>query len=91
MLLDFRRPTTSCDARIGEDQRTSLMRVGTEMNTFTSLSDSKTSEYKVLATSNPNHVGYLISEFESVAGYPIEKAIEKDFSGDTKNLLLVSG
>ncbi|RCN48747.1 hypothetical protein ANCCAN_05209 [Ancylostoma caninum] len=46
--------------------------------------------YKVLATSNANHVGYLISEFESVAGYPIEKAIEKDFSGDTKNLLLVS-
>ncbi|EYB91218.1 hypothetical protein Y032_0208g2057 [Ancylostoma ceylanicum] len=44
--------------------------------------------YKVLATSNANHVGYLISEFESVAGYPIEKAIEKDFSGDTKNLLL---
>ncbi|ETN79749.1 Annexin [Necator americanus] len=50
----------------------------------------KLDAYKVLATSNSNHVGYLISEFENVAGYPIEKAIEKDFSGNTRDLLLVS-
>ncbi|KAK6741095.1 hypothetical protein RB195_009136 [Necator americanus] len=48
----------------------------------------KLDAYKVLATSNSNHVGYLISEFENVAGYPIEKAIEKDFSGNTRDLLL---
>ncbi|CAI4224705.1 unnamed protein product [Auanema sp. JU1783] len=43
--------------------------------------------FKVLGTSNAHHVRHVSSEFERLTGTPLEKAIEKEYSGDMRNLL----
>ncbi|VDM54085.1 unnamed protein product [Angiostrongylus costaricensis] len=47
--------------------------------------------YKVFATSSASHLGYLMSEYESITGRSVKEAIERDFSGDAKHLLLGIG
>ncbi|KAK5970111.1 Annexin [Trichostrongylus colubriformis] len=44
--------------------------------------------YKVLATASPSHLAYVYTELETMSGYSIEKTIDREFSGDMKNLLL---
>ncbi|WKY00018.1 hypothetical protein Q1695_014697 [Nippostrongylus brasiliensis] len=44
--------------------------------------------YKILATHSPIHLLHMFSEYENMAGHSIEKAIERDFSGDARTLLL---
>uniref|UniRef100_A0A1I7X2G5 Annexin n=1 Tax=Heterorhabditis bacteriophora TaxID=37862 RepID=A0A1I7X2G5_HETBA len=45
--------------------------------------------YKILATANSHHLIRVFFELDRLSDTSIEKMIEKEFSGDTKNLLLV--